>query len=159
MIPTVTQTIIDFFMGLAMFDRVNSEELRIISKHMSVLELDPGDIVFNEGDEGNYICFIEKGKLEVLKKSSVTGSDVVLATLEKGQSIGEMSVIDSSLRSATIKSSTQSTLFILSKSAFDLIIDKHSRIGIKMLKGISRLLSTNLRDTSDRLAEYIPHID
>jgi len=46
-------------------------------------------------------------------------------------------------------------LYILSKSAFDMILERHSKIGIKLLKGIARLLSYNLRKTSSRLTEYI----
>ncbi len=159
MIANVSNKIIYFLAGLPMFERVNSEELRIIAKHMSVMEMPPGNTLFNEGDDGDYICFIEKGALEVLKISAATGKNVALASLGKGQSIGEMSVIENSPRSATIKSLTESRLFILSKSAFDLILERNSRIGIKLIKGISLLLSRNLRDTSERLAEYIPHID
>jgi len=34
-------------------------------------------------------------------------------------------------------------------------LDQYPKIGIKILKGISRLLSQNLRKTSSRLADHL----
>ena len=123
---------------------------------MSVSELEKGDVLFNEADRGNYVCFIAEGELNIIIKSNATGKEVVLATLTSGQSIGEMSIIDDKPRSATVIANEKSTLIILSKSAFDLILERHSTIATILLKGISRLLSEYLRETSKRLADYIP---
>ena len=49
-----------------------------------------------------------------------------------------------------------SRLIVLTRKGFDLILRLHPEIGIKILKGIALLLSTNLRKTSDRLAEFMP---
>ncbi len=50
---------------------------------------------------------------------------------------------------------SKSTLVTLSKKGFDTLLENNSKIGIKMLKGLSRLLSMNLRKTSSQLADYI----
>ena len=123
---------------------------------MSVSELEEGDVLFHESDSGNYVCFIAEGALDVMVKSEATGKDVVLATLFAGQSIGEMSIVEDKPRSATVIAKEKSTLIILSKSAFDLILERHATIATTLLKGISRLLSEHLRETSKRLADYMP---
>lgn len=150
----LSKDIIDFFMSMPIFDRINAEELKVVAKHMNTLELDPDEILFKEFEKGNYVCFIVEGELDIIKKSEATGKDVILTTLHKGQSIGEMSIIDDFPRSATVRARQETMLFILSKSAFDLILERHSKIGIKLLKGISRMLSNYLRKTSNRLADY-----
>lgn len=152
----LSSDIIEFFMNIPIFSHINKEELWVVSKHMTVLNLEPEDILFKESEKGNYVCFIREGELDVMKRSEVTGREVTLATLGPGQSIGEMSIIDDQDRSATIKAKNRATLYILSKSAFELILDRHSRIGIKLLKGISVLLSNNLRETSSRLVDHMP---
>ena len=151
---SVSRAIIDFLINIPIFDRINGEELKVVAKHMNVVDLDEGETLFNESDKGNYVCFIVEGILEVIKKSK-SGSEVLLATLYRGQSIGEMSVIDDYPRSATARARERTTLYILSKSAFEMILERHSKIGIKLLNGIARLLSYNLRKTSNRIAEYI----
>ncbi|MFH2064599.1 MAG: cyclic nucleotide-binding domain-containing protein [Pseudomonadota bacterium] len=148
--------IIDFFINIPLFEQINAEEVKVVARHMDTIDLNSGDILFRESDKGNYVFFIKEGKLDVLKKSESSGGNVTLATLGEGQSIGEMSVIDDFPRSATIQARSRAKLYILSKSAFDMILNKHPRIGIKLLKGISRLLTRNLRETSSRLADYIP---
>jgi CRP-like cAMP-binding protein len=48
---------------------------------------------------------------------------------------------------------------ILSRKGFNTILDKHPKVGIKILKGIARLLSLNMRRTSSHLADYIVPVD
>jgi CRP/FNR family cyclic AMP-dependent transcriptional regulator len=83
----------------------------------------------------------------------------VITELSRGRSIGEMSVIGDFLRSATVKAQTETKLIILTQRNFELILEEYPKIGIKILKGISRLLSLSLRDTSGRLADYILPVD
>lgn len=150
----VSSAITDFLINIPIFDSIKGGELRIITRHMSFIELDAGEVLFKEGERGDYVCFVAEGALDVLKKNEA-GGYVVLATLLKGRSIGEMSVIDEFPRSATVKARTKATLVILTRERFDLIMEDHPAIGVKILKGISRLLSQNLRKTSSRLADYM----
>ena len=152
----VSSEIIEFFMQMPVFGRINAEELKVVARQMSVMELEEGDTLFNESEKGSFVCFIRDGELDVIKTPGSSEEGVILATLTKGQSIGEMSIIDDSPRSATVKARKKALLYILSKSAFDMILDRHPRIGIKLLKGISKMLSENLRETSRKLADFIP---
>ena len=151
----ISQSIIDFLiLNIPIFSRLRNEELRNVKKYFNLLELIPGETVFEEGDNGDYVCFVVEGSLDVLKKT-VKGENVVISTLKKGGSIGEMSVIDQLPRSATIKAKTKTTLLTLSQEKLNYILSEHSSIGVKILKGIARLLSMNLRKTSSRLADYM----
>jgi CRP-like cAMP-binding protein len=139
---------------MLLFDSLSSNELDIVSKHMNVVTIDQDEVIFREGDKGDYVCFVVEGSVEVLKQTGESKS-VVLNRLRKNSTIGEMALIDEYSRSATVRVVTQSTLVTLSRTSFDRIIEDHPRIGIKILKGISRLLSLNLRKTSSRLADYM----
>jgi CRP/FNR family cyclic AMP-dependent transcriptional regulator len=152
--PATTKAIIDFLIDIPMFDCLQPDELGIVTRHMNFIDLAQGEILFREGEEGDYVCFVAEGSLDVLKKPH-KGHSVTLATLPKGRSIGEMAVIDDFPRSATVKARTKATLVILTRKGFDLILERHPEIGVRILKGISRLLSQNLRKTSSRLADYM----
>ena len=151
----ISDDVIKFFMNVPFFERINSEEINVIAKHMAFQTIDEGDVLFKEDDKGNYICFIVSGSLEVYVKKKQSNKKTVLATLTRGQSIGEMAIIESLPRSATVAALETSTMYILSKSAFDLILTKHPHIGIKLLKGVSNILSNNLRQTSLKLAGFL----
>ena len=149
-----TSTIIDLLINIPIFDSLDSEELRIIVKYMNVVEAKKGEFIFQEGDRGDYVCFVADGTLDVIKASE-TGQKVALSTLNRGRSIGEMSILDNFPRSATVRARTSSILLTLSRDSFETIIDEHPRIGIKIVRGVARLLSLSLRKTSSRLADYM----
>jgi CRP/FNR family cyclic AMP-dependent transcriptional regulator len=152
---SITDDVIAFFSDVPFFERINSEEINVIAKHMALKTINKGDILFNEADEGNYICFIVSGTLEVCVQKKNSDEKTVLATLTRGQSIGEMAIIENLPRFATLVAVEDSTMYILSKSAFDLILSRHPHIGIKLLKGVSTILSNNLRQTSLKLAKFL----
>jgi CRP-like cAMP-binding protein len=150
----MSKAIIDFLISIPIFDEIKGEDLKIISRHMNLVELNPREILFREGEKGDYVCFVAEGSLEVLKKTEA-GGYVPLAGLRRGRSIGEMAVIDDFPRSATVRAHSKATLVTLSRERFNLILEQHPGIGVSILKGIARLLSQNLRKTSSRLADYM----
>jgi len=150
----VSRSVVDSLIGMPMFDHLGIDDLERISQHMNLIDVDPGQDVFREGDPGDYVCFVVQGQLEVIKKAD-NGKEVVLCKLRRNSSIGEMSVIDEFLRSATVRALTPSSLITLTRNGFNRILGEHPLIGIQILKGIARLLSLNLRKTSSRLADYM----
>jgi len=138
---------------IEMFSELSDDEIAVIINYMSLYELKAGETLFEEGDIGQYVCFVVDGKVDILKKS-VSGAPIVITTLGQGYSIGEMSMIDRTPRSATVRARTDVTLAVLAQSGFKLILEKHPYIGIKILIGFSRFLSENMRKTSARLNAY-----
>ena len=154
----IKETIIDSLMYIRMFDKFEPNELEIVARYMNYIEINKDEILFREGEKGDYVCFVVDGTLDVVKKS-MAGESVVITELSRGRSIGEMSVLGDFLRSATVKAHTEAKLIILTQRNFELILEEYPKIGIKILKGISRLLSLSLRDTSGRLADYMLPLD
>ncbi len=148
------ETILDCLIYSPLFDGLKADELNIVANQMKLFELEKDGILFKEGDKGDYICFVLDGKMEIVKESS-PGESAVIATLSEGRSIGEMAVIDNFNRSATVKAQTKTSFLTLTQKSFDTKLKEYPEIGIKILKGISRLLSLNLRKTSSRLADYM----
>ncbi|NTV14543.1 MAG: cyclic nucleotide-binding domain-containing protein [Desulfobulbaceae bacterium] len=138
---------------ISFFDTLEAEEMKVLMDFMSLYELSAGDVLFREGQMGQYVAFVVAGTMEVLKKS-ITGANIVITTVGQGYSIGEMSLIDAAARSATLQARTQATLAILAQNAFKLILQKHPTIGIKILTGFARFQTENLRKTSNRLNAY-----
>lgn len=64
-------------------------------------EAKTGDIIFEEGDAADEAYLITSGKVEVYRKSG--NGELVLATLGKGDVLGEMSLIDNQPRMASAR--------------------------------------------------------
>ncbi len=146
------KSLCDFISDLPLFHGLDRREVDILADYMNVVELDAGQTLFNQWDRADYVCFIENGALNVMKKSS---PDIYrpITTLERGRSIGEMSIIDNFPRSATVVARQSSRLILLYRDAFQRLMDEHNEIGVNILKGLARLLSLNLKKTSSRIAD------
>ncbi|MFC1607081.1 cyclic nucleotide-binding domain-containing protein [Candidatus Latescibacterota bacterium] len=149
-----SNSVINLLNNIPMFDKLTHKEIKNLAIQMKARRCEPGKVLFNEGETGDYVIFVVSGTLEVLKTSK-TSDDIFITSIGKGRTIGEMAVIDDFPRSATIRAKTQSILLILTRDHFDHILYEFPSIGIKVLKGIARQISLNLRKTSSRLAEYM----
>jgi len=144
----------NFLLNLPLFDAFNIDELDTLAKHMSYVHLKTGEYLFIEGDKGNFMGFVVNGILEVLKKSE-TGDNIIIARLTKGSSIGEMSIIDKSPRSASVVAKQPAIVVTLTEKGFDILAEKSPALGIKLIQKTARLLSLNMRRTSSKLADLL----
>jgi hypothetical protein len=82
---------------------------------------EPGQIIFHEGEPGQCAYFIRTGEVEVLHGEGA-GKKVV-AKLGNGQYFGEMALIHNAPRNATVRALTSSTLAVLGKRNFAIMLD------------------------------------
>jgi len=137
---------------LIIFHLLTEEELEQIFPYLEVGYYPAGTVIFKEGDPGDFIGFVGSGKLEVKKHTEFKGKQIILAILSKGSFVGELSLIDEQPRSATVVSLEDSKLIILKSGSLDSLMQKHPYTGIKILKGISRILAIRLRKAGERLS-------
>jgi CRP-like cAMP-binding protein len=144
----------DLILTLPLFDAFKTDELDILARHMNFMEIMRGEHLFTEGEKGDFMCFVVRGLLDVLKKTTV-GDYRVITRLGKGNTIGEMSIIDKAPRSATVIARQPSVVIILTKKGFDILTNHYPGISVLLLKKIMRLLSLNMRLTTSRLADNL----
>ncbi|MBI5273945.1 MAG: FAD-dependent oxidoreductase [Chlamydiales bacterium] len=90
------------------------------SQGIASLHFEKGEIIFNEGDIGDYLYIIVDGSVEVLKKTNGTVKQI--ATLSKGEYFGELALLNKKERSATIRCLTPTNVLALRKRDFSLLI-------------------------------------
>ena len=143
---------IDMTGAIPLFDKIESEQIRVIAAHMKTVNLDANQQLFAEGEKSDYICFIVSGTVDVVKQSQ-TGKPVSVSTLSRGRSIGEMALIDTFPRSASVIARTPCTLLMITRESFDKILEERPRAGISFMKALSQGLSLHLRRTSGQFAD------
>ena len=78
--------------------------------------IEPGQVVFRQGDAGDCAYFVQSGEVEVVRDDG--GCDVVLARLGAGQYFGEMALLSSEPRNATVRAAATTKLARLGKRNF-----------------------------------------
>ncbi|HEV7557424.1 MAG TPA: glucose-6-phosphate dehydrogenase [Kofleriaceae bacterium] len=76
-----------------------------------------GDVLINRGDIGKELYLIEQGEVEV-----VDDKGAVLRVLKDGDTFGEVGVLMSTPRNATVRAKTQTDLYMLEKTDFSRIL-------------------------------------
>lgn len=97
-----------------------------------------GDIIFSEGEIGNDMFILQSGTVELIK--SIAGETKVLATLEKGDFFGEMSVLEDLPRTATARAKTDVEVVRINGATFDTMLKANTEIAVRMMRKLSRRL-------------------
>jgi len=79
-------------------------------------KLNPGEVLFNEGDKGRLMYLIREGKIKITKGKGE--EEKVLAVLKEGDFFGEMAIIDGSPRSASAIAVTLTSLLVIVSIGF-----------------------------------------
>jgi glucose-6-phosphate 1-dehydrogenase len=88
---------------------------------------EPGQEICRAGEVGKKMYFIVRGQVDVLDP---VGNPV--GSLGEGECFGELSLLSSAPRSATISASTHCNLFVLEKSEFDRVLHDHPDFADKL---------------------------
>jgi cAMP-dependent protein kinase regulator len=80
------------------------------------------DWVIRQGEDGDELFFVEEGELDCFKKFKKDEDDKYLKTYKPGESFGELALLYNVPRAASIRSKTDSKLFVLDRDCFNNII-------------------------------------
>jgi pimeloyl-ACP methyl ester carboxylesterase/CRP-like cAMP-binding protein len=110
----------------------------------------PGALVALENTFGNEMYIIKEGMLEVWLKPNkllTTNKDPVqLATLQTGQVVGELSLLDGAARSADLYAGVEgATLLALNDNALATLAEDDPAMGMQMMKNLAISLGKRLR--------------
>ena len=87
-----------------------------------------GDVVIGQGDTGDALYIVAKGKVEVSRKEVGGGQKVILAILGPGEFFGETALFGNSVRTATVKAKTACLLLRLTQSEIFKLAQDHPEI-------------------------------
>ena len=145
--------VLDILSRMRLFAGLSDEELAVLEKLVFVNRVPVGDVVCREGDRSDFVCFVVRGCLDIVKQN-VEGGEVVIAHLRPGDSMGEMALVDHEPRSATVKAAEDATLIVLTRKGLDQLRRRSPNAVSLVMENIARLLCVHLRRTSSQLAQF-----
>jgi serine/threonine protein phosphatase PrpC/CRP-like cAMP-binding protein len=132
--------------GMPLFSRLQERELLRIMEVAELLEYEPGEDVMREGDRGDQLFIVVEGLLQILR------GDQLLSEVGPGEHFGEMALIRSMPRSATVRAIEKSELLAIRRADFFAILRKEYELAVKLLWQFLGVLADRLDQTSRDLS-------
>ena len=104
-----------------------------------------GEIIVQQGDEGNCMYVVQAGKVEVVKEEQ--GQKISLGVLSKGEFFGEMALFERERRSATILAQGEARVLTIDKKTLLRRIQEDPTLAFRLLENLSK----RIRELNARL--------
>ncbi|HLU43046.1 MAG TPA: cyclic nucleotide-binding domain-containing protein [Microthrixaceae bacterium] len=136
------------FRDLPMFAGCTPEELEEIDHLADEVQVPEGRVILRQGDLGQEFALIVDGEAEVVKDGEV------VAVLGPGAYFGEVALLDSITRTASVRAKTDMVLQVLDRRGFNTLLDDQPRLARSMLKGLAHRLA-ELEEENERLRAQV----
>jgi CRP-like cAMP-binding protein len=134
----------------SLLENFSPAEVRLLAHFMDVYRAQPSVELIREGDGGDFMLMVVEGKIDVVKRDR-WNTPQLLAVVEPGKTLGEMSMIDGEARFATCVATEPVLIAVLDRESLARIIVEQPLLGAKILMELVLMLSQRLRATSQRL--------
>jgi CRP-like cAMP-binding protein len=116
--------------------------LEMLEGEVQWTTLPRGALLMKQGQPGDCLYLVVSGRLRVFAQRD-DGSEVRIAEIGPGESVGEMALLSGDLRSANVEALRDSELLRLSKTGFDRLVAQHP----KAMAIFTRFLAERLERT------------
>lgn len=130
---------IEILRNVQLFSLCTTKELGDIAGLGDEVAMKEGDLLTKEGTPGRECFVVISGEADV----TLRGKKV--ARVGPGDVIGEMALLDTAPRAATVTAATDMELFALEPRSFSDLLDRHPSVAKRMLASLAR----RLREISD----------
>lgn len=119
---------------------IPASNLQGVMMRMQEREVENGETLIHEGDEGDYFYLLHRGRAAVLKRDEETGEDREVVVLGAGAAFGEDALLTNNPRSSTVRMVTDGIVLRLSKDDFTQLI-KHPLSNTVSLQDAEKIIA------------------
>ena len=142
----------DFLAQIPIFGGLPNAVLARIIDLAREVHVAPGGLVFSEGEPARAMFIVREGELEICKRGR-DGSEFCLAMLQRGDCVGEMSLIDIQPRSASARAVSEATLCVLDQQEIAKLYQTDLETYTLLVLNIAREISRRLRRADQVLVD------
>ncbi len=133
--------------AMPLFCDLSEDTLWAVAERLLLRHVPAKEQIFAQGEPGDAFYLIDTGQVEIVSFGE-TGP-TVLARLSADEFFGEMALLTGKPRSTTAKAATHTNLWVLYRSDFDDLVNRHPSISL----ALSKILSERLAEMDRRFTE------
>ena len=137
------------------FYQLTSTQLEMIANICEEKSYSPGEVIFPEGAHSDELYIIVEGEVDILVNPSLVSDpkttrreSTTITSLRRGQSFGEIALVDQGFRSATARvGQGNARLLILPRSKLMELCDCYPQLGYRLMQNLAADLALKMRTT------------
>ncbi len=108
---------IEILKAIPFFSQLSDEDLEAIGQQVQMQYFGPEQVIFEQGDYGEEMYIIKRGKVQVLRDFSI------IAELSDHAFFGEMALVSEEPRNASVKAISEVEALVLKKEDFRKLLE------------------------------------
>jgi len=115
-----------------------------------------GETIFEENSRSKELYVIASGEVKILINSTAGKKGTVVAILRRGQSFGEVALVDEGLRSASARAGEKDThLVVIPRDRLVMLCETYPQLGYRLMYNLAADLAMKIRNTDLRIREQV----
>jgi CRP/FNR family cyclic AMP-dependent transcriptional regulator len=152
---------VNFLKQSDIFYQFTPTQLELVANLCQEIVFNAGDLIFQENSSSKELYVITQGEVDILINRGTTGNlverkETAVARLRRGQSFGEVALVDEGLRSASARASQKDTrLLIIQREKIIILCETYPQLGYRLMYNLAADLAMKIRNTDLRIREQL----
>jgi CRP-like cAMP-binding protein len=123
-----------------LFEGLSKKELTALARVTDELSVEPGTVLCREGSLGQEFFVVVEGSVDVSKDGKR------IASRGSGDFFGEVALLTTITRTATVTATTPLRCFVLTRGNFRVVLDANPKVADKVMEALGERLQTYTDD-------------
>ena len=154
--------LVNFLKQSDIFYQFTPTQLELVANLCQETTYQQGEIIFEESSSSKELYIIAQGEIEILfdheltESGSGAESEAVIARLRRGQSFGEVALVDEGLRSASARAAQDNTrLLVLPRERLIMLCETYPPLGYRLMHNLAADLAMKIRNTDLQMRDQL----
>ena len=157
-------SLVSFLKQCDIFYQFTPTQLEMVANLCQEVIYQAGEVIFKENSSSKELYIIMQGEVDILVNPALvagpgsTGEqgDARIATMRRGQSFGEIALVDEGLRSAGAQASQKDTrLLVIPRDKLILLCETYPQLGYRLMYNLAADIAMKIRNTDLRIREQL----
>jgi CRP/FNR family transcriptional regulator, cyclic AMP receptor protein len=151
---------VNFLKQSDIFYQFTPTQLELVGNLCQEVVFNAGELVFQENSGSKELYVITQGEVDILiNRGAASDSDKkesAVARLRRGQSFGEVALVDEGLRSASARVAQKDThLLVIQRDKLIMLCETYPQLGYRLMYNLAADLAMKIRNTDLRIREQL----
>lgn len=152
--------LVNFLKQSDIFYQFTPTQLELVANLCQEVVFNIGEVIFQENSGSKELYVITQGEVDILIHRNASGDtdkkETTVARLRRGQSFGEVALVDEGLRSASARAAQNETrLLVIQRDKLIMLCETYPQLGYRLMYNLAADLAMKIRNTDLRIREQL----